>query len=503
MGVNRGETADKESGIFSRETFADGLLVKKSSPMWLSKEDKFLLFKAIEEYIPTQKNSEEAFRNLGLTRQLYYERIWFPPEAAAVFEAALAAADNPPEPEAPEPQKKRTPNRTAADKLRLVEEVSKIRYLNNMFLEDACRHVGIQVDSYHRWSSMRASLIRAVQRGEGNRRSGGNGSDKKGGRPAKDIDPETLEHRRKLVDEIHEEVEGGDELTTILRERGITRAQYVKWAAQTDHEALPPVSLMDLWNKTQQGDDREAAKVKFMKHLTPTAKRIARSLAFRKQKSFAHSIDVEDLVSHGLYEGVWKKIDEFDPAIGTAVSAYFGNEIYHRVLDALRAQDWCPRVERTLIAERMAMEEEFIHATGRSANSIDELAAYVGPERAEILKHGIVFMGSLDTAGGHEWSGNIDEDDGWSLYEVLPSDEGAQDRHMVRTRDLAERVLDRSFGREREILEKYYLKGMTMDEIGEEIDLSESRVSQIHSEVIERLRGIAVNDETMPTIAQE
>lgn len=501
MGPNTLGTNVTESEPFSRETFAGGLLTKKSNPIWLSKEDKFLLFKAIEEYIPTQQNPDVALQRLGLSRQLYYGHIWFPPEAATVFEAALAAAHNPPEPEATEPQKKRMPNRTAAEKLRLIEEVSKIRYLGNMFLDEACRRVGIQVDSYHRWSSMRTSLIRAVQRGERHLRSGGNGSEKRG-RPAKDIDPETLEHRRILVEEIHEEVLGGDMLHAILKERGITRAQYVTWAAQTDQEPLPPMSLIDLWKQTQEGDDRDAAKEKFMKHLTPMAKRIARRLALRKKNSFAYTIDIEDLVSHGLFEGVWMKIDEYNPAIGTPISAYFSSEISHRIFDALREQDWVPRLERQAIAERLALEEEFIHTMGRPASSPDELADYAGPERAAAVKHGLIFMGSLDTAGGHEWSGNIDDDDGWSLYEVLPSDEGAEDKVMLQTRDLVEQLIDRSFGIERQILEKYYLNGSTMSGIGQEVGLSESRVSQIHSAIIARLREIASNDAEMPVMKQ-
>src|SRR5438270_11352344 len=197
-------------------------------------------------------------------------------------------------------------------------------------------------------------------------------------------------------------------------------------------------------------------------------------------------VDLDDLISAGVF-GLMDAIEAFDLERGVKFETYCVPRIRGAMLDELRTMDWGPRLVRSkhtkLEEVRKALEAE----RGRP-RCAEEMAARLGVSLEEFEKIAgdatAVSLVSLNK----KW---YETDSYKDVREIdILEDKKAEDpTHRLQNRDLM-RLVTRGLNRnERLIIILYYYEDMTMKEIGATLDLSESRVSQMHSSIVARLQS--------------
>ncbi|MDG2307734.1 MAG: FliA/WhiG family RNA polymerase sigma factor [Candidatus Binatia bacterium] len=214
----------------------------------------------------------------------------------------------------------------------------------------------------------------------------------------------------------------------------------------------------------------------------PLVRRVVRRLTPRKPPG----VEDSELVSWGL-GGLLDALQRFDPSKAAAFETYAQVRIRGAILDRLRGQDTTARStrEKAKLLEktyqlletrhgRAATEEEVAEELGKS---LPELHAILG----EIGRGGLLSLEDLSTGRDGKATGE----------EVLASDSlDPEDAVLERERvEFLAKAVDRLPQKERTVIELYYHEGLTMREAGEVLDLTESRVSQLHSRALLRLRG--------------
>jgi RNA polymerase sigma factor FliA len=210
-----------------------------------------------------------------------------------------------------------------------------------------------------------------------------------------------------------------------------------------------------------------------------------RLIARRIHQSLPCNVNLEDLISAGTV-GLITAIDRFDPEQGVKLKTYAEYKIRGAILDSLRTADWAPRLQRKhgrLIEAAIASLQKRLHREP----SEDEVAAELGIGVDEYREwaagvHGLT-VGSLDSVaseeGGRDLLQTIAAGNEWLPSEILESSE---------LRRLVVRALERMPQAERKVLTLYFAEELTLREISRIMQLHESRISQLKSQGIGRLR---------------
>ncbi len=196
-------------------------------------------------------------------------------------------------------------------------------------------------------------------------------------------------------------------------------------------------------------------------------------------------VEHDDLVSAGVF-GLMDAIDAFDLKRGVKFETYCAPRIRGAILDELRSMDWVPRLVRSRAAKLERLTRELEAIFGRSPNKT-ELAEAMKLPRDEFdrqLKEATAVMQVSLNRKCNESDANKDVCE----IDIIEDRRGRDPVREIQRKDLKE-LISRGLSRaERMILILYYYEEMTMKEIGTALDLSESRVSQMHSAIIERLK---------------
>ena len=196
-------------------------------------------------------------------------------------------------------------------------------------------------------------------------------------------------------------------------------------------------------------------------------------------------VELDDLMSAGIF-GLMDAINAFDLGRGVKFETYCAPRIRGAILDELRSMDWVPRLVRSrahkLDTATKALETEL----GRIPSN-SEIASRLKVSLAEFEK-----MAKDASAVGlvslsRKWF-ETDSNKDVREIDVLEDKRGADPVREIQRKDLKELITKGLSRAERLIIILYYFEEMTMKEIGETLDLSESRVSQMHSAILERLR---------------
>lgn len=189
--------------------------------------------------------------------------------------------------------------------------------------------------------------------------------------------------------------------------------------------------------------------------------------------------DVDDFISWAVM-GLMEAIATYKPGMGVPFRSYAQRRVAGYVIDELRRQEWVPRLAMERARRACAMADEQYKATGERM-AADELRAM---QAAESSGRATVHMGRTTPVMMLSASTPVGSG-GKELADFLPSRDG----YSARASEAIE-VIGRPLSRQdRAILRLYYEDGLTMQEIGRMIGLSESRVSQVHSALIERLKN--------------
>ncbi len=214
---------------------------------------------------------------------------------------------------------------------------------------------------------------------------------------------------------------------------------------------------------------------------------LVKYLAERMVSTLPASVEVDDLVSMGTF-GLIEAIDRFDTSRGIQFKTYCTARIRGAILDSLRTNDWVPRLVRlrTNLVDRTL--RRLYGELGREPTD---------PEMAEALQVSMEeyerIRREANPTSMLSLNEDATEDDGETGGRMLDlvGDRRAEDPHFAQQKRMVRDVLFRSLNdKERFVIEHYYYDGLSMREIAGMLRLTESRVCQIHSKVIRRLREL-------------
>jgi RNA polymerase sigma factor for flagellar operon FliA len=238
------------------------------------------------------------------------------------------------------------------------------------------------------------------------------------------------------------------------------------------------ILLWQEYKETNNPDLRERIIIKYTSFVKYIAGRVAMGLP--------PNVVGDDLVGYGVF-GLIDAIEKFQPERNIKFKTYAQTRIRGAILDKLREQDWTPRSVRTRARKLEKAYMELENTLGRSATD-EEVSAHLGISLQELYKlyndTRSAFMISLDEIiyGEDEKAtrGDFVSDDQTNPQKV------AERKELKRL--LVEAIKELS-ERERLVLTLYYYEEMTLKEIGSILDVSDSRVSQLHTKAILKLRG--------------
>ncbi|MBB3661392.1 RNA polymerase sigma factor for flagellar operon FliA [Prauserella sediminis] len=198
-------------------------------------------------------------------------------------------------------------------------------------------------------------------------------------------------------------------------------------------------------------------------------------------------VDVADLIQSGIF-GLVDAIEKFDPDRGLRFETYAMQRIRGAILDDLRSQDWVPRVVRSRAREVERTLERLGARLGRTPTDA-EVAAELGISLGELHDlygqlrlTSVVALETLVAAGR----------DSESVVESLPDDEAVDPAAVLVDRDNRKQLADaiaQLNERDRIVVSLYYFESLTLAEIGKVLGVTESRVSQLHTRAVLRLRA--------------
>jgi RNA polymerase sigma factor for flagellar operon FliA len=236
-----------------------------------------------------------------------------------------------------------------------------------------------------------------------------------------------------------------------------------------------------LWKKYLK-DRAIATRNKLIEHYRP----LVHMLAARLAQKLPAQISYDEICSAG-YDGLMEAVQAYDPSHKAKFETFCQQRIHGAVMDWLRTLDGQSRTVRSFEKQRMYKKELLDSALGRPPTE-RELAEKMGITQARFSE-----LSRLSRLGHEVHLSAIQNDDdghhrgsaaGWDI-----ADKAAIDPSQRVSKQMLTDYLTRGLNREeRLVLVLYYTEGLTMAEIGLVLDLSESRVSQIHKDVIARLR---------------
>ncbi|HXG45119.1 MAG TPA: FliA/WhiG family RNA polymerase sigma factor [Gemmatimonadales bacterium] len=227
---------------------------------------------------------------------------------------------------------------------------------------------------------------------------------------------------------------------------------------------------VDLWARLRDRRDGTARDALVRQHLP-----LVRRLAYDLSRRLPSSVEVDELVSAGSL-GLLQAIDRFEPSRGLAFSTFATPRIRGAMLDALRASSHAPRAVRVRRRQVAAAAERLTARLGRAPDP-QEMAAAL----------------ALDAETYGRWVRDI------AALEAVPLDLAEAERFLTVAGGEAEEgpmsealeaALARLPERERQVLALYYFEDLPQREIARVLGVTESRVSQLHTRAVHRLREI-------------
>jgi RNA polymerase sigma factor for flagellar operon FliA len=241
------------------------------------------------------------------------------------------------------------------------------------------------------------------------------------------------------------------------------------------------LSHRDLWHRWKEDGDPEARKL-LIEHYLPLVEYVSNRMAV----SLPKNVTRDDLASHGVM-GLIDAIEKFDYRRGLQFETYASWRIRGAIIDGLRHGDWVPRSVREK-AKKMedayaAVEQKYL----RSATD-EEICAYLNITPKEFQQ----MLQEVAVAAVSSLEDPIREEESETRLSLLVDDKAQNPESKVHETFLKETLmqgLQRLTEKERTVVSLFYYEDLSLSEIAEVMSLSPSRISQLHSKAILRLRG--------------
>ncbi len=213
---------------------------------------------------------------------------------------------------------------------------------------------------------------------------------------------------------------------------------------------------------------------------------LTRYVVGRVKVSLPPTFSVEDISSYGV-EGLIDAIEKYTPDKGARFETYALMRIRGNIIDKIRSQDFLPRSARRKIKDVKQAQEQLRQKFGRPATTL-EVADFLGmePQRVDQIL-------AEDTSIGSIYEKRGSSDDSVAIIDTIQDEHRLTPAEAMEEKDVKselESALKRLPERERMIMVLYYHENMTLKEIGEAIEVSESRVCQLHAQAIMKLKNI-------------
>jgi RNA polymerase sigma factor for flagellar operon FliA len=197
-------------------------------------------------------------------------------------------------------------------------------------------------------------------------------------------------------------------------------------------------------------------------------------------------VELDDLISAGVF-GLMDAINAFDLNRGVKFETYCVPRIRGAMLDELRTMDWVPRLVRSKASKLNEAVKALEAKLGRQPNE-NELAQHMGLSQADLEKM-ITDANAVNLISLNKKWYETDSYKDVREIDILEVKKGEDPTKRIQKSDLMRLVTKGLNRNERLIIILYYYEELTMKEIGATLDLSESRVSQMHSAIVQRLQG--------------
>jgi RNA polymerase sigma factor for flagellar operon FliA len=251
--------------------------------------------------------------------------------------------------------------------------------------------------------------------------------------------------------------------------------------------------VRELWERYKYRGDR-AARERLILAYSPLVKYVAG----RMGNGLPSHIEEADLISYGLL-GLIGAVERFDPMRQIKFETYAISRIKGSIIDELRSLDWVPRSVRSKareIEKACAVLENRLQRAPTDEEIATELNISVPEFRQSLTQISNTSIVALDEL----WSISGSDGDQASLIDTVEDPKGKDPSRMLDLRELKARLaaaIDALPKREKIVIALYYYESLTLREIGEVLGVTESRVSQLHTKAILRLKG-RLRDEIEP-----
>jgi RNA polymerase sigma factor for flagellar operon FliA len=227
----------------------------------------------------------------------------------------------------------------------------------------------------------------------------------------------------------------------------------------------------------------------FIRQYAPLVRYVAGKVAM----GLPQNVDYDDLVGFGVF-GLIDAIDKFDPEKHVKFKTYAVTRIRGAIFDELRAIDWVPRSVRQKSRE---VEEAIVNLESRLGRQVSdqEIAGEMGMSEEDFNDTMLKISGTSMLSLNDVWYTG-DENDKVSIVESIESPQTLNPDNIVE-REVVRKVIIEALQelpeKEKKVLILYYYEDLTLKEIGKVLEVTESRISQLHTKAILRLRARLMN----------
>ncbi len=250
------------------------------------------------------------------------------------------------------------------------------------------------------------------------------------------------------------------------------------------------VELRDLWKRYKTDADKNARE-RLVLAYSPLVKYVAGKMG----SGLPSYVDDADLISYGL-TGLISAIERFEPSREIKFETYAMSRIKGAIIDELRSMDWVPRSVRMKAREFERANAKLEHKLHR-APSDQELSAELGVTIEELQEHIQQISNSAVIALDELWSVSDSSGGQVSLLDTLEDPNAADPEKSYDAVNVKEQIaeaISRLPEREKLVVALYYYENLTLREIGEVLGVTESRVSQLHTKAVLRLKSRLQDD---------
>ncbi|MEX0993450.1 MAG: RNA polymerase sigma factor WhiG [Solirubrobacterales bacterium] len=249
--------------------------------------------------------------------------------------------------------------------------------------------------------------------------------------------------------------------------------------------SVKQMQLRDLWSRYKKTGD-EKAREQLVLAYSPLVKFVAG----RMSSGLPAHIEEADLISYGLL-GLIGAIERFEPEREIKFETFAVARIKGSIIDELRSLDWVPRSVRAKAREIERAQSKLEHELGRAPTD-DEVAAQLETPVEDFQQSLMQISNSTVVALDELWTVSDSSGDQVSLLDTMKDPNAVDPARELGVSELKDRLahaISRLPEREKLVVALYYYENLTLREIGEVLGVTESRVSQLHTKAVLRLKA--------------